>query len=85
MFCNTYDYLYVRVEYPAERGYRMEPRPLPSWIYVTITRGKNNKYLTVYSRIHVDKNKRVGPTYSLDYSDEEVLKNLSGEIYSRYL
>ena len=79
--------LFQRVEYPQERGYRTEPVLLPNWIYVTITEQKqeNNKFLTVYSRIHMNKEVKMNPSYSAAFSDEDILKDLSGEISSRFL
>lgn len=81
----TYNHLLTRVEYPRERGYRMEPSPLPSWIYITIEEEKGSKHLTVHSKIHVNKRSKVGPSYSMEFTDYEILKDLSGEIARRYL
>ena len=77
--------LLARVEYPGDKGCRMEVIPLPDWIHITITETLEDKYLEVHSRIHMDKRARVGPTYSLTFSDYEIIKDLSGEISSRYL
>lgn len=75
----------VRVEYPAERAYRMEPKPLPDWIYFTITQEGDTKYVTVYSRIHVNKEVRINPIYSSDFLDSEIIKDISGAIASMFL
>lgn len=80
-----YYHLLVRVEYQSERGYRMETTPLPDWIHITITETLEDKYLEVHSRIHMNKRARVGPTYSLAFSDFEIIRDLSGEISRRYL
>ena len=74
-----------RVEYPMEHGYRMEVSPLPDWIYITITEKDNSKYLTVYSRIHVNKEVKINPSYSIDFRDMDIIKDLSGEVASRFL
>jgi hypothetical protein len=84
-FMGRYNYLLSRVEYPIERGYRIETTPLPDWIYVVITKQGDDKYLTVRSRIHMNKEVRIGPTYSVDFSDWDILKDLSGEISKRFL
>lgn len=63
----------------------MEPYDLPDWIYITVTRDGDSKYLTVYSRIHVNKEVIVGPSYSLEWSDQAVIKELSGRIYSGFI
>ena len=34
MQVRRYDHLLCRVEYPAERGYRMEPKQLPDWLWI---------------------------------------------------
>lgn len=81
----TYDYLICRVEYPAERGYRMEPSKLPPWIHVDITEDGDSKWLTVHSRIHVNKEVRMKPTFSSQFSDWEILKELSGKISRAFL
>lgn len=85
MQVRKYNHLLCRVEYPAERGYRMEPEQLPDWIHVTITEDNDSKYLTVHSRMHVNKEVRVGPSYSADFNDRDLLKDLSGQISSMFL
>lgn len=81
----TYDYLLCRVEYPAERGYRMEPSKLPPWIHVVITEDGDSKWLTVHSRIHVNKEVRMEPSFSRQFSDRDILKDLSGKISQAFL
>lgn len=81
----TYDYLFHRVEYPAERGYRMEPTKLPPWIHVVITEEGDSKWLTVHSRIHVNKEVRMSPSFSAQFSDSDILKDLSGKITKSFL
>lgn len=81
----TYDYLFRRVEYPAEGGYRMEPAKLPPWIHVVITEEGDSKWLTVHSRVHVNKEVRMNPSYSAQFSDFDILKDLSGKITKSFL
>ena len=83
----AYHHLMCRVEYPRERGYRMESSPLPDGIYLSITedKEKDNKHLTVHSRIHMDKAVKVGPDYSCAFSDRDIIQDLSGEISRRFL
>ena len=76
-----YTHIYQRVEYPREGGYRMEAYALPDWMYLTVEQGK----LTVHSRIHVNKEVRVGPVYSSAFSVRDIIEDLSGEISHRYL
>jgi hypothetical protein len=63
----------------------MEPKQLPDWIHVIITEQGDSKFLTVYSRIHVNKEVKVGPSYSADFSDRDILKDLSGKISGMFL
>jgi hypothetical protein len=81
----TYNHLYYRVEYPAERGYRMETCPLPDWIHLTITEYGDSKRLTVHSRIHVNKSVPMDPIYSNQFTDQEIIKDLSGKISHAFL
>jgi len=81
----TNHHLVVRVEYPAERGYRMESERLPDWISLSISQEGDSKRLTVHSRLHVNKVVRVGPEYSLRFSDNEIIRDLSSEIKRRFL
>lgn len=85
MSSNRYDYLLQRVEYPREGGYRMEPCALPHWMYVTITQEGDSKHLTVHSRIHVNKEVVMNPTYSAEFTDYEIIKDLSGKITHDFL
>jgi hypothetical protein len=72
------------VEYPAERGYRMEATPTPAWLSISIKHTGDSKQLFVHSRIHQNKIAKVGPSYSDDFSDTEIIKDLSAEITHRY-
>lgn len=85
MKTRVYNHLLCRVEYPAERGYRMEPKQLPDWIHITITEQNNSKSLTVHSRIHMNTEVKVGPDYSTNFSDRDIIMDLSGEVTHRFL
>lgn len=81
-----YNHLYYRVEYPLERGYRMLPKPLPHYMHISITDdSKGSKHLTVHSRIHVNKEVKVGPSYSAEFSDNDIIKDLTAEIHRRFI
>ena len=79
-----YKSLFCRVEYPGEGGYRMEPRALPDWLYLTVITIGDTKCLVVHSRIHLDKEVKMNPGYSLGFSDIEIIKDLSGEVSHRF-
>lgn len=85
MKINKYNYLLSRVEYPMERGYRMEPFLLPDWIYITITEEGDSKFLTVHSKIHVNKEVKLNPSYSSEFTDQEIIKDMSGKVSYRFL
>ena len=79
-----YRHMFVRVEYPRERGYRMESKELPDWLHLTIEKQDDSKRLFVHSRIHVDKKKAVGPSYSVKFTDQQIIREQSYRI-GRYL
>ena len=81
----TYEYLYNRVEYPVERGYREEPVKLPPWIHVTIAEECDTKWADVHSRIHKNKVVRLHTAYSSQFSDKQILKDISDEVALRFL
>lgn len=81
----TYNHLLYRVDYPAERGYRMEPKPLPPGIHICISEEGDSKWLTVHSRIHVNKVVRIDPTYSSAFSDRDIIKDLSAKVSHMFL
>ncbi len=85
MNINRYNYLMYRVEYPQERGYRMEASRLPDWIYITITEEGDSKWMTVYSRWHVEKEYRINPTYSSDFTDRQMLIELSAQVHRMFI
>lgn len=85
MTINKYNHIVSRVEYPQEFGYRMEPKQLPDWIHFTITEEGNTKFVTVCSRIHVNKKVRVGPEYSNEFTDHEIIIDVSGKITHMFL
>ena len=85
----TYNYIYYRQEYPQERGYRMHTQTLPDWIKVKIEQHRNGTYsvskkLYVESRLHVNKRVKLGPDYSVDYPNRDILIELSAEISRRW-
>ena len=82
---STYHRIYQRVEYPMERGYRMEPVQLPTWMHIEIDTVDGSKHLTVHSRIHVNREVQVHPCYSTDFTDAEIIKDLSGKIYNMFI
>lgn len=85
MGARKYHYLIIRVEYPREGGYRMEPSPLPDWIHIHIVDEGGSRHLLVHSRIHVNREVKVGPSYSSSFTDQEIIKDLSGEVSHRFL
>lgn len=79
-----YTYTLCQVQYPEERGYRWEASPLPTSMYLTITKAGDNKYVTVYSRLHVNKEVRMPITYGAGVGDREILKDVAPRIARRF-
>ncbi len=65
--------------------YDMCQQKLPDWMHIVITNDNDSKYLTVHSRIHMNKEVRVGPEYSSSFSDMDIIKELSDEIAYRFM
>ena len=79
-----YNYIFNKVPYPLENGYRFELVSLPPWMHIEIEKGAD-KRLVVFSRIHVRKEVRMNPSFPLDASDEDIIKYLSQKIRSMFL
>jgi len=86
MIKNKYDYTVGMFWCIENHGYYTEQQELPDWMHIVVTNDNDSdsKYLTVHSRIHMDTEVRVGPEYSTDYSDHDIIKELSGEIAYRF-
>lgn len=78
-------YNYILEKVYNGRDHRWEMVKLPNWIYFTIETKDNSKTLHVHSRIHVNKRVKVGPSYSDEFSNEEIIKEQSGNIQYRFL
>lgn len=63
----------------------MEPKRLPDWIKVVIVEEHGSKQLHVCSRIHINKDVEVGPSYCNLFKDEEILREQSAEVHRRFL
>jgi hypothetical protein len=84
-YSRIYKHLFVRVGYPREGGYRTEATDVPNWMHLEIIEKGTSKRLWVHSRIHMNKKSTIGPQYSSEFTDQEILKDLSGEIFHRYI
>ena len=79
-----YRYLY-RKEYNAF-GYRWVRYDLPSWIYLTVEfKGIHGKVLVVHSSIHVNKRVVMNPSYSDEFTDDEIIKDLSAKVSQQFI
>ena len=85
MKVTEYNYILVKY-YHTPFGYTWEPRTLPDWIKFTITEDKerNNKYITVYSRIHKTKELVLPTSYSFAFDNREIIKHASFDIAYRF-
>jgi hypothetical protein len=77
-----YNYLLSK-QYEA-RGYRWNPIPLPSYLSFDINTENESKYVTVYSTIHVNKQVRLGNSWSTEFTDEAIIKDVGATIIKRY-
>ena len=77
-----YNYIFCKIYYPY--GYRTETQTLPDYIHLEIKTEKSSKVLYVHSKIHVNKCVKVGPSYSLEWKDNEIINDLSGDIARRF-
>ena len=81
-----YRHLYHRVEYPVERGYRMEAYPVPDWMHMRIAMvDETTKQLVVHSRLHVNKEVAMLPVYSNEFSDTDIIKDQSHKVWQAFL
>ncbi len=81
----NYHYRFIRIEYPCFCKYRMETVSLPDWIHIEIIKEGDSKRAIVHSRIHMNKSAPVGPSYSTEFTDQEILKDVSAEVYRRWI
>lgn len=79
----TYHHLLAETREPF--GTRVGARDLPPWLHVTITEDADSKWLTVYSRTHVREEVIMQPTFSTEFSDSEILRELSPTISRAFL
>lgn len=60
-------------------------KELPNWIHLEIETTGTGKKLFACSRIHVNKRVFIGPEYSTDFSDWDMLKDLSASVNHKFL
>ena len=81
---NRIKYIFNKVYY--QNGYRIEPEKLPDWLELEIKEiDKDTKQLFVHSRIHINKITAMNPCYSSDFTDHEIIKDMSGKIFTRFI
>lgn len=79
-----YNHLYLREYNNVVRKVMTEAVPLHDWLYVTITTENDSKYVTVFSKHHVNKALTLPTGYSMEYSDTDILLDQSDNIHSLY-
>ena len=82
---SRYDYIVERVKRPQQHGYRVEPKKLPFYLHLTITEEDGRKYLTVHSKVHVEKEFKMPTSYSSEFSDWEIISDQSAKISKMFL
>jgi len=81
-----YDYL-LKIEYqhhPLPRGSYWAQKPLANYHHIEIHHTKTGKYVYFYSRIHENKLTLINPSFSNDFTDHEIIKEVSGKIAYRF-
>lgn len=85
MRVTKYIHLFRKVKHTGDRRHSMEPIPLPYWIYLTITRDNDIKYLTVHSLVHTIGEVRLKPNYTAKSSNKAIIADLSDQITDMFL
>lgn len=81
-----YNCLYFKRDYPRESGYRWEAEATPSWLKLEIIKKPSgSKQLVVHSKIHVNKRVEMSPVYSDKFTDIEIIKDQSANVYNRFI
>ncbi len=84
----TFKYNYLAAKkyqnHPFPKGYYWRHVPLPDYQHIEITHTETGKYVKFCSRIHVNKLVSIGPSYSLEFTDDDIIRDLSGQICHRY-
>lgn len=80
-----YNYL-LKKEYqnPPFPKFYWKQRPLPKYQHIQITHTETGKYVMFYSRIHENKLTSIDPSFSNDFTDHEIIKEVSGKIAYRF-
>ena len=81
----VHTYHHLLAETRESFGTRVGAQKLPPWLHVTITEDADSKWLTVYSRIHVREVMMMQPTFSTEFSDFEILRELGPKIRYAFL
>lgn len=86
MMCivNTYNHLLFRRELQGP-FHEWVAEQCPHWLHITITSDGESKWLTVHSRIHVNKEVKLNPSYSTEFSDRDIIKDLSAKVWSGWI
>lgn len=85
MTLNIYSHIYYRYYNPEIGKHYHIPQALPNWIHIEIEQKGNTKTIFVCSKIHVNKRVKLNPTYSSEFSDVVILKELSHLISHKFL
>lgn len=66
-------------------GYTWQTRRLPNWLNFEIVTEDGSKIVVVHSRIHVRPTVRMTPSYSTDFTDEDIIKDMSSKILDQFV
>ena len=82
-----FKHYYVRKELMGP-NHVVIPQMCPIWMTIVVEpeQGRpDSQALYVDSSIHVNKRVKVGPSYSLDWTPDNIVRDLSGDIYDRFI
>lgn len=79
-----YNYTYYQHR-DSPFGYTWQIRPLPDWLRFEIVTEGDSKIVVVHSRIHVNRVTRMNPSYSTEFTDTEIIKDMSAKIRRQFV
>lgn len=78
-----YNYVYYQHR-DTPFGYTWQTRKLPHWLSFEIVTENDSKTVVVHSRIHKNRVVKMTPSYSTDFTDTEIIKDMSAKIVHQF-
>ena len=77
------DYVYYKHR-DSPFGYSWRTRKLPDWLKYEIIVEGDSKVVTCYSRIHKNTIVKMNPSYSTEWSNIDIIKDISANICIKF-